>query len=256
MRLTRTLQALKRARQLRPCLLFHDRAIGGIDVPASDFERVLGFVRCLVKAAEAEGFDIEVNHWGALFMTPPDSPAAFELSVRLTSPALPIDALVTRVKAAGFCQLSGDSEGLGLCVGFQAYRPGTKAVWRTLSKPEEDVELAQQLVKQMMERIGQLAPRVRLALPDWHKVSLSDVLCVLRYGAYASHGQPLEHVCYPKIELWAIERCVIECDNATLFQGRYQNSHYRLAKAEHALLARLIPDLTDDPVEFTRHVAR
>lgn len=253
MKLTRTMQALRRARKLRPCLVFHERPIGGIDVPKIQFERALGFIRCLVKSAEAAGCEVNVNHWGALFVTPPFSPAAIEVSIRLTSPALPSEQMETLLKNSRYRLLARDVEGLCLCAVFQVYRPGTKPAWFKLDDPISHIELAEEIVEAMIARSAQLVPSVRFALPDWRRVGLDDVLCVLRYGAYASYGQVLEKACYPIIEVWSLDRCEIVGNSVTFFSGRSNTAYYRLQKTERKFLEQLAPNIKDGRAQFVRY---
>ncbi|GGB82081.1 hypothetical protein GCM10011352_04860 [Marinobacterium zhoushanense] len=252
MNLTRSLRQLKHTRPLRPCLLFHDRVIGGIDVPREDFERVIALVRVWIKAFEANGFDVAVNHWGALYATPASGLATFELFVRTASPTLALTDLQGEAKSKRYMRLLADSPEPSLNAGFRVYRPNTQTVWLPLGEPNDDTELVQKLIHTMFKRLEHLVPRVRFALPDWRRVDLEDVLCVLRYCALATYGCFLKQAGYPFQAMRLVNGCTLTGESATLHYWPSDSMSYRLRKVELALMRRLVPSLDDGPLNFGR----
>lgn len=150
MNIEKKLQALRRAKKLRPLLMYRSSHLDrdhGIDVPEDQFQRVQAFVKTLFKAAKRGGFDIQINHWGAIYLIDPDRQIPVALSVNIPTVLKVVDGLEQRLKETPYIVLNEPLKVSNqLNVGFRAWRPGTKWRYRDIKEKEQDASLAEEVI--------------------------------------------------------------------------------------------------------------
>lgn len=183
------LKLLRQAKKRRVALSFHSRHVGGIDVSNDEFSEVLTFIKTLFKTLKLAKFDIEINHWGEIFLIEPDRKIEIFLSIRKTINNRKISQVKERLKKEPFLSSTEPYDNSDLEVTYRANRQGTKS--RTMLIPPIDTlysEATQSLLTNMKDSVAGLVDKGR---SDYHHPRLAitseDILCVMNYGA-ALHG--------------------------------------------------------------------
>lgn len=183
------LRLLRKAKKRRVALPFHSRHVGGIDVSNDEFPEVLSFIKTLFKTLKSAKFDIEINHWGEVFLIEPDRKIEILLSIRKTINNKKISQVKERLKKEPFLSSAEPFDNQDLEITYRANRQGTKS--RVMLHPQFDTlysEATQNLLTNMKDSVASLDDKGR---SDYHQPRLSitseDILCVMNYGA-ALHG--------------------------------------------------------------------
>ena len=179
-------QQLRKARKLRAILPFHRRQVGGIDVSKEQYSEAQVFLKALFKQLKAHKFDIQVTHWGEIYLIEPVREIHIRLSINYKVDADDIEQIKLALKSKGY--IAAEELGLDeeqLCVSFCPYRPGTK--WRyyplDLTSQRYD-ELVAHVIAEIKSNVAQLSTTVRHELSkDIHQVSLDDLMALICYGA-------------------------------------------------------------------------
>lgn len=247
------LQQLRKARKLRAILPFHRRQVGGIDVSKEQYSEVLIFVKALFKQLKAQQFDIQVTHWGEIYLIEPVRDIHIRLSINYKVNADDIELIKLALKSKGYIAAGG----LGfaeekLCVSFSAYRPGTK--WRyyplDLTCQKYD-ELVTQIITAMTFNVAQLSTTIRYELTkDIHQVSLEDLMALSCYGA-AKLGpdSQLAHLSHNK-ELRFLTSSKLVGNQLTISGSYYKQHQFLLSPQSMKILRIFLPESGDSEVEF------
>jgi 3-dehydroquinate dehydratase len=75
------LRLLRKAKKRRVALTFHTRKIGGIDLNDEKLKIVLPVIKTLFRTLKAAKFEIEINHWGEIYLIEPERKIQLLLSV-------------------------------------------------------------------------------------------------------------------------------------------------------------------------------
>ncbi len=247
------LQQLRKARTLRAILPFHSRQVGGIDVSKEQYSDVQAFVKTLFKQLKAQKFDIQVTHWGEIYLIEPVRSIYVLLSISSRANDDEIEQVKLALKSKDY--LTKEVDGFAeeqLCVSFCAYRPGTK--WRRypldLTFPHYD-ELVTQIITAMTFNVAQLSTTVRHELSkDIHQVDLDDLMALICYGA-AKQGpdSQLAHLSNNN-ELRSPTSCKLVGHQLT-FYGYYCKQHqFFLSPQSMKIIKILLPEVGDIEAEF------
>ncbi|PKG74680.1 hypothetical protein CXF86_11635 [Shewanella sp. GutCb] len=247
------LQYLRKARKLRAILPFHRRQVGGIDVLKEQYSEVQVFVKALFKQLKAQKFDIQVTHWGEIYLIEPVSVIHIRLSINYKVNADDIEQIKLALKSKDYIA----AEGLGLareqlCVSFCAYRPGTK--WRyyplDLTSQKYD-ELVAHVIAAIKVNVAQLSTTVRHELSkDIHQVRLDDLMALICYGAakLGSESQ-LAHLSNNKELRFPI--CCKLVGHQLIFFGYYCKQHeFFLSPSSMKIFRMLLPEVGESEAEF------
>lgn len=179
------LRLLRKAKKRRVALPFHSRHIGGIDVSNGEFPEVLSFIKALFKTLKSARFDIEISHWGEIFLVEPDRKIEILLSIRKTINNRKISQVKERLKKEPFLSNIEPYDNSDLEVTFRANRQGTKS--RSMLIPPNDTlytEATQNLLTNMKDSVAGLVDKGR---SEYHHprldITSEDILCVMNYGA-------------------------------------------------------------------------
>jgi hypothetical protein len=160
------LKLLRQAKKRRVALSFHSRHVGGIDVSNDEFSEVLTFIKTLFKTLKLAKFDIEINHWGEIFLIEPDRKIEIFLSIRKTINNRKISQVKERLKKEPFLSSTEPYDNSDLEVTYRANRQGTKS--RTMLIPPIDTlysEATQSLLTNMKDSVAGLVDKGR---SDYH----------------------------------------------------------------------------------------
>jgi hypothetical protein len=179
------LRLLRKAKKRRVVLPFHSRHVGGIDVSNGEFPEVLSFIKALFKTLKSARFDIEISHWGEIFLVEPNREIEISLSVRIPINKTKITEITQRLKKEVFFQQENTYENKELEVTFKANRQGTKS--RIISLPSNDSlykETAKSLLANMIDSVAGLVDKGR-AEYRYPRLAITseDILCVMNYGS-------------------------------------------------------------------------
>jgi hypothetical protein len=179
------LRLLRKAKKRRVALPFHTRDVGGIDVNDEDFPSLINFIKALFKVLKSAKFDIEINHWGEIFLIEPNRKIEISLSVRKPINKAKITEITQRLKKEVFFQQENRYENKELEVTFKANRQGTKS--RTISLPSNDSlykETAKSLLANIIDSVAGLVDKGR-AEYRYPRLAITseDILCVMNYGS-------------------------------------------------------------------------
>jgi hypothetical protein len=247
------LQLLRKARKLRAILPFHSRLVGGIDVSKEQYSDVQAFVKVFFKQLKAHKFDIQVTHWGEIYLIEPVRSIHVLLSISSRSNDVDIEQIKLGLKSKGY--MTTDVDGFAeeqLCVSFRANRPGTK--WRNY--PLELIltnfdELVAQIMTAMTINVAQLTTTVRHEQSkDIHKVNLDDVIALICYGA-AKLGpeSQLAHLSNNN-ELRSPTSCKL-VGHQLMFFGYYCKQHqFFLSPSSMKIFRMLLPEAGENEAEF------
>lgn len=253
MNIERKLQQLRKAKKRRTILPFHQKRIGGIDVSTEQYWDVQIFVKALFKRLKAQRFDIQVTHWGEIYLIEPVRKIHILLSICPKVDDEDIERIKEGLKSTDYFVKEDDGFAQEqLCVLFRAYRPGTK--WRRYSLDVESSnvdELVTQLISAIALSVTQLATTVRHELSkDIHQISLEDVMALICYGA-AKFGpeSQLAHLSHCR-DLRSPLSCKLVGDQLTFF-GYYHKEHlFLLSPQSMKVFNILLPDERDIEAEF------
>lgn len=247
------LQQLRKARKLRAILPFHSRQVGGIDVSKEQYSDVQGFVKALFKQLKAQKFDIQVTHWGEIYLIEPVRSIHVLLSICSRANDVDIEQIKLAFKSKDY--MAKEVDGLAeeqLCVSFRAYRPGTK--WRRYPLEIKLVnydELVTQIITAMTFNVTQLSTTVRHELSkDIHQMNLDDVMALICYGA-AKLGpeSQLAHLSNNN-ELRSPISCKLVDQQLTFF-GYYCKQHqFFLSPPSMKIIRMLLPEVGDIEADF------
>jgi hypothetical protein len=247
------LQQLRKARKLRAILPFHSRQVGGIDVSKEQYSDVQAFVKAVFKQLKAHKFDIQVTHWGEIYLIEPVRDIYILLSInsRVNDDEIELAKLALRSKDYIAKEVDGFAEEQ-LCASFCAYRPETK--WRhyplDLTWRDFD-ELVTQIIKAMKLNVAQLSATVRHELSKVvHLISLADVMALICYGA-AKHGpdSQLAHIANNR-ELRFSTSCKL-VDKQLIFSGYYcKQQQFFLSSQSMKIFRMLLPKVGVSEAEF------
>ena len=121
------LKLLRQAKKRRLALPFHSRHVGGIDVSNDEFPEVLSFIKALFKTLKSAKFDIEINHWGEIFLIEPDRKIEILLSIRKAINNRKISQVKEQLKKEPFLSSTEPYNNSDLEVTYRANRQGTKS---------------------------------------------------------------------------------------------------------------------------------
>jgi hypothetical protein len=247
------LQLLRKARKLRAILPFHSRQVGGIDVSKEQYSDVQAFMKALFKQLKAQKFDIQVTHWGEIYLIEPVRSIHVLLSISSRSNDVDIEQITLGLKSKGY--MTTEVDGFveeRLCVSFRAYRPGTK--WRRYPLDlalVDFVELVTQIITAMKSNVAQLTTTVRHEQSkDIHLISLADVMALICYGA-AKHGpdSQLAHIANNR-ELSYPTSCKL-VGHQLIFLGYYHLEHqFFLSPLSMKIFRVLLPEVREIEAEF------
>ncbi|EAR55868.1 putative orphan protein [Photobacterium sp. SKA34] len=247
------LQQLRKVRKLRAILLFHRRQVGGIDVSKEQYSDVQVFVKALFKQLKVQKFDIQVTHWGEIYLIEPARDIHIRLSINYKVNIDDIEQIKLALKLKGY--IAKEVDGFAreqLCVSFCAYRPGTK--WRRYpleTKLANYDELVTQIITAMKFNVAQLSATVRHELSkDIHQINLEDVMALICYGA-AKLGpdSQLAHLSNNK-ELRSPISCKLLGHQLMLF-GYYCEQHeFFLSPSSMKIFRMLLPEVSESEAEF------
>lgn len=183
------LKLLRQAKKRRVALPFHSRHVGGIDVSNDEFPEVLIFMKTLFKTLKSAKFDIEINHWGEIFLIEADRKIEILLSIRKAINNRKISQVKEQLKKEPFLSSTEPYDNPVIEVTYRANRQGTKS--RKMLLPPIDTlysEATQNLLTNMKDSVAGLVDKGR---NDYYHPRLAitseDILCVMNYGA-ALHG--------------------------------------------------------------------
>lgn len=243
------LKLLRQAKKRRVALPFHSRHVGGIDVSNDEFQEVSSFIKALFKTLKSAKFNIEISHWGEIFLVEPDRKIEILLSIRKTINNKKISQIKERLKKEPFLSSTEPYDNSDLEVTFRANRQGTKS--RRVLLPLINTlynEAAQNLLTNMRDSVAGLVDKGR---GDYHQPRLSitseDILCVMNYGA-ALHGPNSQFSHLIKNERIGIMPKLKVYDDYLIIGERFgQDTEILFNQLSKKLLARFIvfPTLSD-----------
>jgi hypothetical protein len=247
------LQLLRKARKLRAILPFHSRLVGGIDVSKEQYSDVQAFVKVFFKQLKAHKFDIQVTHWGEIYLIEPVRSIHVLLSISSRSNEVDIEQIKLGLKSKGY--MTKEIDGFAdeqLCVSFRAYRPGTK--WRNypldLILTNFD-ELVAQIMTAMTINVAQLSTTIRHELSkDIHQVNLVDLMALICYGAAKLGPESQLARLSNNSELRSPTSCTLEGHKFTFF-GYYCKQHqFFLSPQSMKIFRMLILDAGHSEIDF------
>jgi len=243
------LKLLRQAKKRRVALPFHSRHVGGIDVNIDEFPEVLIFMKTLFKTLKSAKFDIEINHWGEIFLIEPDRKIEILLSIRKAINNKKISQIKERLKKEPFLSSTEPYDNSDLEVTFRANRQGTKS--RSMILPPVDSlysEATQNLLTNMKDSVAGLVDKGR---SDYRQPRLAitseDILCVMNYGAVL-HGPNSQFSHLIKNEGIGIMPKLKVCNDYLIIGERFgQDTEILFNQQSKKLLARFIvfPTLGD-----------
>jgi len=179
------LRPLRKAKKRRIALAFHTRKIGGIDVDDEEFKIVLPFIKTLFKTLKAAKFEIEINHWGEIFLIEPERKIQVLLSVKETLNIEGISNIKSHLEGNDYFQQTNYSTSNDIEVAFKANRQRTK--WRTcklLTQANDHSIACLELVEQIKSAVSGLVSNARCEITEpIHEITSEDILCIINYGA-------------------------------------------------------------------------
>ena len=247
------LQLLRKARKLRAILPFHSRLVGGIDVSKEQYSDVQAFVKVFFKQLKAHQFDIQVTHWGEIYLIEPVRSIHVLLSISSRSNDVDIEQIKLGLKSKDYMttEVDGFAEEQ-LCVSFRGYRLGTK--WRNY--PLDLIlrnfdELVAQIMTAMSINVAQLSTTIRHELSkDIHQVNLDDVMALICYGA-AKLGpdSQLAHLSNNN-ELRSPISCKLVGHQLTFYGYYCKQQQFSLSPPSIKIFRMLLADADDIEVEL------
>lgn len=181
MNLTDKLKSIRQAKKRRVALMYHQRNIGGIDVPDDIFEDVMRFTKALFKKLKETKYAIEVTHWGEVFFIEPTKDVYIQYSVNLGLKHDLVESLKNRLKHTPYIV---DTTEPSCLLSFQALRPGTK-LWQfnfeDLANKDNGVEY---VFERIIDAVAGLQQHVRRTIRiDPLEISNADIRCIEHYSA-------------------------------------------------------------------------
>lgn len=248
MNIQNKLGKLRKAKKLRPILVYCLTDQPGIDVPDSDYPHAERFLKSLFRVLKKEGFDVQINHWGSIFLIEPVRQIPVALSINKTvDPCLP-PGCEERLKQSSYFQLVGmgvsDFQS-NLALSYRAWRPGTK--WRFMLLERNHEELIENLLREMKARVSSLVSSPRHSLPMKDKVSFDDVVTLLTYNYIKINGLEHKPAWTKEISRRWVSSCEIR-DGYVYFPVLSGVVSYRLMKSDIALLKRILPHILEEEI--------
>ncbi|MHC6647635.1 hypothetical protein ACYTPF_13765 [Alteromonas sp. HB246098] len=233
------MRALRRAKKKRPMLVYHSRQVGGIDVPASQADNVFKLIKTLFKQFKMAGFDIQISHWGEIFIVEPTTYIPITVSVNLTHDD---KALATLKQAMDAGVTLKHCPAPALLLSFRALRRGT----RYRRYPIEQAKGAEtEWSLTCVERIKDAVMGLTRNIPSepyeqYLSITSEDVVCLINYGAqvFGPHAQ-LGHLARSKA-LRLYKTIVLE-QNKLIIEGYgLHKDVFYLDKRSQSFLAKYI----------------
>ncbi|TNC82795.1 MAG: hypothetical protein C9356_02695 [Oleiphilus sp.] len=245
-------RAVRRAKKLRPALVFHSRQVHGIDVPHDKEQFVFSFIKMLFKRLKAKDFNIQVSPWGEILLTAPihDIPltisvAYFPKSGNVEKTFKPYGTPTSPIK---FHMNAFQPE---LQLRFRVLRNSTK--WQSFpiqcSIPPS-VEQTEHIVEQMLLRCAGLLPNPDLNKPpDVNDVEIADVLALVRYCA-AMNGETSGLYSLVRSDFMMYPNAiVIEDKRLTFVKSECRYAERLLQKNEHKVFKLFFGALLEKRIE-------
>ncbi|GGB75452.1 hypothetical protein GCM10011607_39700 [Shewanella inventionis] len=160
--------------------------IGGIDVSDELFAGVMIFIKALFKRLKVQQFDIEITHWGEIFLVEPSRGMFIQLSVHLRVSDVDVKRVKLDLKSDNYRVYQDECFAHeSLCVSLRVNRSGTQ--WRRFPLDVTSVSfdnVMATIIKAMHLNVANLTPTVKHELSrDIHTIDVDDVVALIRYGA-------------------------------------------------------------------------
>jgi hypothetical protein len=236
------LRLLRKAKKRRVALAFHTRKIGGIDLDDEKLKTVLPFIKTLFKTLKAAKFEIEINHWGEIYLIEPERKIQLLLSVQETLNTKNISNIKKHLEGNDYFQQENYSKSNGIEVSFKANRQGTK--WRTCKLPARASDhsiICIELIEQIKAAVSGLVSNVRFEIMrSIHEITSEDILCIINYGAILQgNNSQFSYILNDKT-LGLIPKLLLYEDYLIVVNTFGRNTEMLLSKQSKKLISRFV----------------
>jgi hypothetical protein len=248
------LKKIRTSRKRRVVLPFHSIPIGGIDVSDELFAGVMIFIKALFKRLKVQQFDIEVTHWGEIFLVEPSRGMFIQLSVHLRVSDVDVKRVKLDLKSDNYRVYQDECFAHeSLCVSFRVKRSGTQ--WRRFPLDVTSVSfdnVMATIIKAMHLNVANLTPTVKHELSrDIHTIDVDDVVALIRYGA-AKLGPDSQFasIISGDLDFLYVKGFTLDGTQLRFSSFNLRQYQYCLSPQSVKIIKMLIPDAGDTVVEF------